>query len=96
MKSDLLMKIFAVVLLIAVLLPLVEWFYFANGERKNRGFILTLALSVLIVVIILFVLSDQPLSGSKAAGEGEMRGRSSDTKAASTGAGNIYQIRSVF
>ena len=52
------MKIIAVLLLIVVSLPLVEWVYFANGERKKRGLILSLALSVLIFVIILFALSD--------------------------------------
>ena len=33
MSSDLLIKIFAVVLFTLVLLPLAEWVYFANGER---------------------------------------------------------------
>lgn len=58
MNSDLLMKIFVVVLLIIVLLPLVKWVYFANGERKKRGLILALALSMLFFVIILFAISD--------------------------------------
>jgi hypothetical protein len=51
------MKIIAAVLLIVITLPLVEWVYFANGERKKRGLILALALSVLIVIAIFFAIS---------------------------------------
>jgi len=57
MNSELL-KISALVLLIVVFLPLVEWVYFANGERKKRALILALALPALICVIVLFVWSD--------------------------------------
>ena len=52
------LKISALVLLIVVLLPLVEWVYFANGERKKRALILALALPALISVFILFLWSD--------------------------------------
>jgi hypothetical protein len=57
MNSDLL-KISALVLLILVLLPLVDWIYFADGEKKKRALILALALPALISVIILFLWSE--------------------------------------
>ena len=53
-----LLKISALVLLIVILLPLVDWVYLANGERKKRALILALSLPVLISVIILFLWSD--------------------------------------
>jgi hypothetical protein len=56
--SSKLLKISVLVLLSMVFLPLVEWVYFANGERKKRALILALSLPVLISVIILFLWSD--------------------------------------